>query len=388
MRGKHFGHSLALSFRFMSVIDTLLSDIDAAVRGTGERRRHALLRRATATLIDQIHELSDHHLAIFDDVIVSLALDVESEARATLAERLADLPRAPRKTLRALALDEKLNVARPLIERSPCLDDDTLLTIINEKNAEFLSLVARRRNLQPHLIDQLIPRADEALLIEIVGNDRAPISDHALRLLAERALSHRTLYRILRTRPDLSLRHVGAMIEAARHRAQAEAVFRVLDDDMLSNALARETASLIAGDSGLSLVARDQSPMATRENSASPPREITLVELLERDRIEDALIALAEHSGVATDTIKRAFHTPHHEPLFYVLRAQNLDWNTVRLFMQHKHGIMSDAFEAELNAAYRALASDTAKRIAAFMAERKSKSADRDPTDIPLSRSA
>jgi uncharacterized protein (DUF2336 family) len=347
-----------------------------------------LLRRATATLIDQLADLNDHHLAIFDDVIVSLALDVETEARVALAERLADLPRAPKKTMRALALDEKLSVARPLIERSPCLDDETLFTIINEKSAEFLSLVARRRSLPAHLTDLLIIRADEALLVEIAGNERAPFTDTALRILAERALTHRTLYRVLRTRPDLSLRHIGAMIEAARHRAQADADLRALDEDMLSKALALETATLIARDPNLALSGRDGLAKPSRADQLSTQDAGIITELLEREQIDDALAALAEQSGVATDMVKRAFHAPHHEPLFYVLRSQNLSWDIVRRFMQHKHGAMNGEFEAELNAAYCALASDTAKRIAAFMAERKSKSGEIDITDIPLSRSA
>lgn len=372
----------------MSVIESLLGDIDEAIRGTGERRRHALLRRATATLIDELADLTDHHLAIFDDVIVSLALDVEPEARAALSERLADLPRAPKKTLRALALDEKLNVARPLIERSPCLDDETLVTIINEKSAEFLSLVARRRSLPPHLTDLLIMRADEKLLVDIAGNERVPISDAALRLLAERALTHRTLYRVLRTRPDLSLRHIGAMIEAARHRAQIDPDISALQHDMLSQALALETATLIARDAHLALSARDASTKQMSSQQAAGDADNALRELLERDQIDDALMALAEQSGVASDTVKRAFHAAHHEPLFYVLRAQNLSWDIARQFMQHKHGAMSDAFEAELNAAYCALASETAKRISAFMTERKAKSGEQDLPELPLSRTA
>ena len=372
----------------MSVIDTLLSDIDEAIRGKGERRRHALLRQTTATLIDQLSDLSDHHLAIFDDVLLTLSLDVETEARATLAERLADLPRAPRKTMNALALDDKLSVARPLIERSPCLDDDTLITIVNEKSAEFLALVSRRRGLSVNIIDMLIERADDSLLVDIARNELTPISDKALRLLAERALNHQSLYRVLRARPDLSRRHVGAMIEAARHRAQVKSERRILDEDTLSKALALETAALIARDRRLALSSRDKVPMHSTSAHILMQGEDSLCELLDRDQIDDALIMLATQSGVTNDTVKRAFHAAHHEPLFYVLRAQNLPWETVRRFMQQKHGPMSGEFEAELNTAYCALASDTAKRIAAFMAERKSKSDGQEDSNEPLSRTA
>ena len=45
-------------------------------------------------MIDRLPELSEHQLTIFDDVILSLALEVEIETRAELAEKLAELARA------------------------------------------------------------------------------------------------------------------------------------------------------------------------------------------------------------------------------------------------------------------------------------------------------
>ncbi len=353
----------------MSVIDTLLTDIDSAVRGTGERRRHALLRRTTAMMIDQISDLSEHQLAIFDDVLLSLAHDVETETRADLAERLADLSRAPKKTTRALALDHAVRVAKPLIERSPCLDEETLIAIVLRNDPPFHKIVARRRALPAQVLDHLIASADGPLLVDIVGNPSCLISDQALRILAERALSHQPLYRILRTRPDLASRHIGAVIEAARYRTNSGSSERSVDDDILSQALAAETAEKFAQMANLSL---SSSHLGGDDKTGSMPvGHSELDELLAHHRIEDALSALATQSGLARDSVKRAFHAPQHEPLLFLLRAQDYPLATVLTFMRHKHGAINDALETQLSDAYCALARDTAKRLAAFMADKQ-----------------
>lgn len=370
----------------MSVIDTLLTDIETAVRGTGERRRHALLRRTTATMIDQIGELSEHHLAVFDDVLLSLSCDVETETRADLAERLADLTRVPKKTTRALALDNAIRVAKPLIERSPCLDDDTLIAIIARRDAPFHRIIARRRALPAMVLDQLIAHADEPLLVDIVGNPSCEISDYALRILAERALSHRPLYRILRTRPDLATRHIGAVIEAARYRNHASGHTDDMQEDMLSRALAAETAQKFAELSNLSLSSANG--IAETITGATTPRHVELDELLAHHRIEEALATLATQTGLAQESVKRAFHAPQHEPLMFLLRSEDYPLATVMTFMRHKHGAINEAFEAQLSDAYCALARDTAKRIAAFMTEKQTASiADADMQE-PLRHSA
>lgn len=366
----------------MSVIDTLLTDIESAVRGTGERRRHALLRRTTATVIDRLPELSDHQLAIFDDVILSLALEVETETRAELAEKLSDLVRAPKKTLRALALDASIRVAKPVIERSPALDDETLSILITEKDGSFLKLIARRRALSASLIDQLIARGDETLLMDIACNESTPISDGALRLLAERALSYQPLYRILRTRPDLATRHVGAVIEAARYRAKADAVTRDMDDDMLSRALAIETAHSISKSTQMSLSAGAGSSSQHQSTTG------TLNSLLEHSQIDDALVALATETGVSSDSVKRAFHAPQYEPLMFLLRARDYPLETAMNFMRLKHGAMSREFETQLSDAYCALARDTAKRIAHFMNEKRDDTTSPSEMSEPLRHSA
>ena len=62
---------------------------------------------------------SSDQIALFDDVLQELAVDIEVKARARLARRLAHIERAPPKLIRSLAFDDEIAVAEPLLLHSP-----------------------------------------------------------------------------------------------------------------------------------------------------------------------------------------------------------------------------------------------------------------------------
>lgn len=52
---------------------------------------------------------------------------IETSARALLSNRLAPIDTAPRRTIRALAFDDLIEVAGPVLSQSMRLDDETLI---------------------------------------------------------------------------------------------------------------------------------------------------------------------------------------------------------------------------------------------------------------------
>ena len=71
--------------------------------------------------------LGEDHVSVFDEVISRLAGEIEFRARVELAERLADIDNAPRRTVRDLAFDDDIAIARPLLERSTRLEENDLV---------------------------------------------------------------------------------------------------------------------------------------------------------------------------------------------------------------------------------------------------------------------
>ncbi|NBR11575.1 MAG: hypothetical protein EBU00_05030, partial [Alphaproteobacteria bacterium] len=117
----------------MSPISSLVTDIEAALQDADGERRTILLHRITNLFIEQLPDLNDDHVSVFDEVILCLAAEIELAARIELSEKLADLTRGPRQTVQNLALDEEIRVARPILERSPCVDSSNLVVIAQKR---------------------------------------------------------------------------------------------------------------------------------------------------------------------------------------------------------------------------------------------------------------
>jgi hypothetical protein len=72
---------------------------------------------------------------VLGDIFLNLVRDAETALRQTLAEQLAESDWAPRALLDLLMLDE-IEIARPLIARSPLIRDEDLIRILVEATIE------------------------------------------------------------------------------------------------------------------------------------------------------------------------------------------------------------------------------------------------------------
>ena len=120
------------------------------------------------------------------DILIILARQAERDIRRVLSESLAEVDWAPPALIAMLALDE-IEIARPVIARSPLLADVELVRILVEATLEHGLEVARRPNLSSVVCDAVIAREEPALLTALAGNRSARIGEPGLRRLIEHA---------------------------------------------------------------------------------------------------------------------------------------------------------------------------------------------------------
>jgi uncharacterized protein (DUF2336 family) len=123
---------------------------------------------------------------VLGDIFLNLVRDAETALRQTLAEQLAESDWAPRALLDLLMLDE-IEIARPLIARSPLIRDEDLIRILVEATIEHQIEVARRPRLSARVADAVIEGGQAAPLTALAGNTTAEISDGGLQRLVEEA---------------------------------------------------------------------------------------------------------------------------------------------------------------------------------------------------------
>ncbi len=170
-------------------------------------------------------QYSDDEIALFDDVIIRLAAEIELSARSLLAVRLAPIPNAPPKIIRALAFDDAIEVARPVLVQSERLDDPTLVENGRRKGQEHLLAISRRRSLSEPVTDVLVERGDQRVVLSIAENRGARFSDGAFAILVRRSAGDDRLAACVGSRPEIPAHLFLDLLAKASHivRAKLEA---------------------------------------------------------------------------------------------------------------------------------------------------------------------
>lgn len=78
--------------------ENLLEELQTALSHGTVARRVETLRRVTDLFVGNAVDYSDDHIRLFDDVFQCLVEQIETSARALLADRLAPIASAPRKS--------------------------------------------------------------------------------------------------------------------------------------------------------------------------------------------------------------------------------------------------------------------------------------------------
>ena len=356
----------------MNPISSLVADIENALSEDAGERRHALLRRITGLFIDQVPDLNEDHISVFDEVILCLALEIELAARMELSERLADLPRGPRRTIQNLAHDHEIDVARPVLERSPCVSDDDLAKIAQERSIEFLASLSKRLSLPSAVTDILLERGNADIVQRVAENSRQALSDLGLRLLAQKATEDSRLYRQLRGRPDLALRHVGAILEAAKQRAKSEMSDLPDQPDMLERALEVGAASIFINPDVLEL--KEQEDATKKATIVWPvwPTDLRRIgSQIERGDIPEALAGIAYLAEISRESVESAFSAPQFDSILFMARAIGMEWHIFALLLKAREGdeLSQDLYQ-RAHSSFHALSKSTAERVMRFIASR------------------
>ena len=164
----------------------LLNEVERAVVQSSGQRRAEMTRHLTDLLLDNSDRYSTDEMTLIDDVFVRLAGAIEEFARVLLATRLAPLAKAPPKILRALARDDAIKVASPVLTQSEALDERTLIECAQTKSQDHLLAISRRKTLAQTVTDVLVDRGDPRVVLSTAQNAGARFSDRGFAALVNR----------------------------------------------------------------------------------------------------------------------------------------------------------------------------------------------------------
>src|SRR5512140_1181843 len=183
--------------------ESLLDELQTTLAHGTVARRVETLRRVTDLFINGAVDFSNEQISLFDDVFQCLTEHIETSAKVLLSNRLAPLDTAPPRTIRALAFDDLIEVAAPLLSRSERLDDDALIETARNKSQAHLMAISVRRVLSGAVTDVLVLRGDDEVIQSTVNNPGAEFSERGFTRLVHRAEGDDNLATCLGMRPTI-----------------------------------------------------------------------------------------------------------------------------------------------------------------------------------------
>ena len=311
----------------MNQTKSYLEDLDDAIsRGTAESRTRALWH-ATDLLI--AGRYSEDEVATFGQVIGRLADEIEVEVRAQLSQRLARFDRAPIDVIHQLAFDDAIEVARPVLEGSPQLDDATLIANARSKSQAHLLAIAKRESIAEAVTDVLVARGNRAVVNSVAENDGARISGSSLLHMVKRAEGDSILAEQLGLRKDIPRQLFQQLIAKAsddvRKRLESERPEMCEQIGTSVIDVAGALQSKFGPVSRSSFVAKR---VVTAQHRLGNLNEESISGYAMAHRFDEVTIGLSLLAALPVDVIERALVDRNREMLLILARAVKFSWQT------------------------------------------------------------
>ncbi|MBS0272888.1 MAG: DUF2336 domain-containing protein [Proteobacteria bacterium] len=167
-------------------------------------KRRELLRQATDVFLAEGRAMSPADMAALDEVVQSVASDLSTEVRAELSRKISAAPIPFTRTARKLAMDD-IEIARPVLEHSRALTQNDLLDVIAHKSSDHMMAVTRRDDIGETVSSALVERGEDRVVVSLLENPTARISEATYERVAERAETSTTLQAPLVRRENVPL---------------------------------------------------------------------------------------------------------------------------------------------------------------------------------------
>jgi uncharacterized protein (DUF2336 family) len=322
---------LAQENRTPEISRSLIDELINSVTGGNAQHRLRVLQRITDLFVAGSRRYSSQQIALFDDVLQQLSAEIEVKARAMLAHRLASLDNAPPKLIRALAFDNAIVVAAPVLVNSPQLSDADLVENATTKSQKHLQAIAQRLKLSESVTDVLVERGNRRVVRTVAGNPGARFSLAGYGKLTARARYDRKLTLTIGQRSDIPrqyflklLENASASVRAKLEAANPQAATAIRDAVVgVASAMQHEVR---AASHEYAVAARD----AKRRFAAHQITEGNVHAPAQAQEFDKTVVALAKLGRFPVDLVERALLDEGEEMVLLLARAAGCSWITTK----------------------------------------------------------
>jgi uncharacterized protein (DUF2336 family) len=352
---------------------SIVNELEASLASGNVQHRLKVLQRVTDLFVAGSCHYSGVEVELFDDVLMRLVTEIETEARAKLARRLASLANAPPGLIRRLAFDDAIVVAAPVLACSPQLSDADLIENAATKSQDHLYAIAQRLKLSEAVTDVLIERGNRRVVSRVASNDGAKFSFKTYERLVQHSRDDQKLVLTVGRRSDIPRQCFLKLLETASAEVRRKL-------EAANPQAAREIRETIAEVSGtMQREVRDASPRhTTAERDA---RRLFRSHRLSETNVHAAASAQQFAKTAATlsilgpfpiDLVERVLIDKGSETVLLLSKAAGCSWTTTKaILIMHSagRGLSNQDLESACTA-FERLSRETARRVIKFYERR------------------
>src|SRR6202790_2302580 len=358
-----------MSSKYASTSKSLLDELQATLAHGTVAPRVETLRRVTDLFLSGAVDYSNEQIELFDDVFQCLMEHIETSAKALLANRLAPIDTAPPLTIRALAFDDLIEVAAPVLSRSERLDDETLIETARNKSQQHLMAISTRRGLSGAVTDVLVLRGDDEVIQSTVNNPGAEFSERGFTRLVNRAEGDDNLATCLGMRPTMP-QHLYLKL-----LAKASATVRT----RLEVAHPQQAGDVPTAVREATRLARSAPSAITRETAIAHALVKSLYDdgrldehqvaaFAEAGKFDEANAAIAALANVTVSIAENMMVETRAEGVMILAKVSGMSWSTVKAIIHMRDNLsgMEPTDLAASKATYERLRPSTAQQVLRF----------------------
>jgi uncharacterized protein (DUF2336 family) len=349
--------------------ENLLDELQATLAHGTVARRVETLRRVTDLFLNGAVDFSTEQIGLFDDVFQCLTEHIETSAKVLLSNRLAPIDVAPPRTIRALAFDDLIEVAAPVLSQSERLDDETLIETARNKSQAHLMAISVRRVLSGAVTDVLVLRGNDEVVQSTVNNPGAEFSERGFSRLVDRAEGDDNLATCLAMRPTMP-RHLYLKL-----LAKASATVR----ERLEAAHPHQAGAVPTAVREATQRARTAPAAVTQETAIAHALVKSLYEdgrldehqvaaFAEDGKFDEANASIAALASVSLSIAENMMIETRAEGVMILAKVSGMSWPTVKalIHMRDKLAVGEPTDLAACKATYERLRPSTAQQVLRF----------------------
>jgi len=317
--------------------ESIIVELEEAVRtGTSEKRVNTL-RQVTNLFLHDGVRFNDEQIKVFDDVLCLLVARVETRARAELSTSLAPVEYAPNEIIQRLARDDEIGVAGQVLSNSKRVTTTTLVEVARTKGQDHLFAISNRKDLPEVVTDVIVNRGERRVIRNLATNTTARFSDAGYAGMVSHAQADDEITELMGLRIDLPVKFLRDLLrratEAVRRRLTAAA------PPQLQEEIKRVLEVIADSAAGSAAPAQDYSraeEIVKRMKGLNELTDKAIAGFAGTKRFNEIAAALALLNNVPTDMMAKVVEGPRNDLVLIPCKSAGLNWLAVESILRNR----------------------------------------------------